>query len=107
MSITVNQGTQKPRTELHDGAETLLKCSGCDKPLVFVWANQPNLDVDFKVRADCCYCEDHSFPIEVHGGFAVRGFDRELDCPENVRPIVNITNINYQDTDVTVETEKV
>ncbi len=107
MSVVVHSYSRNPSQGRVDGEQVLLKCSGCDKPLVYVWANQPNLDVDFKVRADCCYCEDKSFPIDVHGGFSVRGYDKPLDCPENVRAIVDIVNIGYNQDEVLIETEKV
>lgn len=109
MSIIVGGYNKKGESPITDGPETLLKCSGCDKPLVYIWSNRPELDVDFTIKANCCYCDDHSFPIKRHGGCGARGYDKQLDCPENVRPVVNITNIgiDYDNLNVLIETEKV
>lgn len=112
MSIVVNQYEKNGGTGGRvDGKQTLLTCSGCDKELCYVWANQPSKKVDFKIVAKCCYCDDKSFPIEIHGGFAVRGYDRKLEgsnLPEDVRPVVDIVNVDYSDDDcVVIETEKV
>jgi len=109
MGVIISQTCNKSHDQITDGPEVLLKCSGCDKPLVYIWSNRPKQDIDLTIRANCCYCDDHSFPIKRHGGCGARGYDKQLDCPENVRPIVNITNIsiNYDDLTVTIETEKV
>tara|TARA_Y100000310_G_scaffold210395_1_gene211014 strand:- start:331 stop:660 length:330 start_codon:yes stop_codon:yes gene_type:complete len=55
--------------EMSDGGKHLLKCSACDKELVEIWITKKELDVRFKLRAECAYCGDYSFPVEVEGGF--------------------------------------
>ena len=55
--------------EMADGGKCLLKCSACDKELVEIWITKKDLDVRFKMRAKCAYCNDYSFPVEVEGGF--------------------------------------
>ncbi len=107
MSVVVHNIVPRPVEALVDGQTFLIKCSGCDKPLVFVWANRPELDIDYNVLAECCYCEDKSFPLQIHGGFSIRGYDREIDSPENVRPIVNIVNMRHCGDNITIETQKV
>ena len=62
---------EKIRTEgeMLDGGKHLLKCSACDKDLVEIWITKKELDVKFRLRAECAYCGDHSFSVEVAGGF--------------------------------------
>jgi len=62
---------EKIRTEgeMLDGGKHLLKCSACDKELVEIWITKKELDVRFKIRAECPYCGDYSFAVEVEGGF--------------------------------------
>jgi hypothetical protein len=107
MPVIVHNTVKKPMQACVDSKDILVSCSNCDMPLIYVWPNHPKLDIDVKIIANCCYCDDKSFPLEVHGGFGYRGYDRPMDNPENVRPIVNITNISQDGDRVTVETEKV
>jgi hypothetical protein len=62
---------EKIRTEgeMLDGGKHLLKCSACNKDLVEIWITKKELDVRFKIRAECAYCGDYSFSVEVEGGF--------------------------------------
>ena len=55
--------------EMLDGGKHVLKCSACSKELVEIWITKKELDVKFKMRAKCAYCDDYSFPVEVAGGF--------------------------------------
>ena len=55
--------------ELLDGGKHILTCSNCNKDLVEVWITKKDLDVRFKLRAKCAYCDDGSYDVEVTGGF--------------------------------------
>ena len=55
--------------EMLDGGTHILKCSACDKELVEIWITKKDLDVRFRLRAKCPYCDDYSFSVEVDGGF--------------------------------------
>jgi len=80
--------------EMLDGGTHVLKCSACDKQLVEIWITKKELDVRFKLRAKCAYCNDYSFPVEVEGGFhlgitddcLIDGYDtEEIDSREAER----------------------
>ena len=52
-----------------DGGKHALNCSACNKQLVEIWITKKELDVRFRMRAQCPYCDDYSFSVEVDGGF--------------------------------------
>jgi hypothetical protein len=54
---------------LLDAGHTILKCSACGNDLVDVWLVKENLPIKSFIRAECAYCGDHSFAVEVHGKF--------------------------------------
>lgn len=55
--------------DMVDGGKHILKCSACSKDLVEIWITKKELDVRFKLRAKCAYCDDYSFSVEIEGGF--------------------------------------
>lgn len=64
------------------GGEKLLKCSACNKPLVKIVITRPNeLDpttknvIEWKLKADCPYCGDHSFEEVIKGGWTYSGIE--------------------------------
>ena len=59
---------------LKDGNKITLKCSSCNKKLVNIWITRPDESYVWKIRAKCCYCDDHSFDLEVKGGFHFGGY---------------------------------
>lgn len=52
-----------------DGGEHTLRCSACSRDLAKIWVVRPNLPIKSFVRAECAYCGDHSFELEVIGQF--------------------------------------
>lgn len=54
---------------LKDGGHTIIECSACGAPLVDIWVTRPDEDYDWSLEANCPHCGDHSFVVEVHGGF--------------------------------------
>tara|TARA_E500000331_G_scaffold227526_1_gene217766 strand:+ start:1413 stop:1658 length:246 start_codon:yes stop_codon:yes gene_type:complete len=57
-----------------DEKATTLECSNCSKKLVEVWVkNSENKKT--KLRAECCYCGDKSYAVEIKGDFYVGGTD--------------------------------
>jgi len=58
-------------------------CSACDKPLANIWVVKPNLPIKSFVRAECAYCGDHSFVLEVEGKF-LSGHVEGLTMVDNV-----------------------
>lgn len=68
--------------KLVDGPHTILKCSACGKRLADIWVTRPQIDMVFKYRAKCCYCQDYSFPVELKGGVAYAGIsEANVDSP--------------------------
>tara|TARA_Y100001938_G_scaffold131336_1_gene188320 strand:- start:3004 stop:3252 length:249 start_codon:yes stop_codon:yes gene_type:complete len=52
----------------------VLECSNCSKKLVEIWIKNSS-DKLSKVRAECCYCGDRSYSVEVRGEFYIGGTD--------------------------------
>lgn len=66
---------------LKDAGHTILRCSGCNKPLVDIWRTRPNqIDprthkpFEWKFVAQCCYCNDKSYITTVQGGVHIGGY---------------------------------
>jgi len=56
-------------TDLVDGNHTIVKCSMCKKKLCDAWVIQPSFKMKSKIVADCDYCGDKSYEVEVEGKF--------------------------------------
>jgi hypothetical protein len=72
---------ESPEIGLVDGPHVILTCTSCNAPLADIWVTQPNLTdpitrevFSTEFMAHCCYCGDHSFIEEVHGGFFPGGY---------------------------------
>ena len=48
-----------------DGKHTYFYCSNCNAPLLDIWHLQPTDQTIWKVRADCPFCDDHSFVKDI------------------------------------------
>lgn len=103
-------------TKLQDGGSVQLNCSSCDKPLVVLFRTRPNeklkngKNLEWTVKAKCCYCDDFSWVKKIQGGFHHKGYDvpHPNGNPEDVIPYVNVTNIEPDENGVVVfYTEKV
>jgi hypothetical protein len=78
-----------PRAGLRDGGHVVLSCSACGRPLVDVWVVKPDaLDPTtggpfvWHLRAECCYCGDRSFPVEVRGRWALGPAGEDVPNPD-------------------------
>jgi hypothetical protein len=77
MSVKIIQKERKaPVLRGIKNHETItLCCSNCDKPLMDVMVLDPNAknpdgsDMEWRLQALCCYCNDKSFVKEVKGRF--------------------------------------
>lgn len=58
---------------LKDLGGEYLKCSSCNKKLVYIW-RVTDQDVEFSYIANCPYCGDKSFPKKIHGGIQFSGY---------------------------------
>jgi len=56
---------------LIDGGKTIIKCSTCDCSLAEIWIVKPNLPIKSKIIAQCPFCGNSSFQIEVNGKFII------------------------------------
>lgn len=56
-----------------DGGHKIIKCSGCNVPLVDVWVTQPNLKIKSVIKVKCPHCDDSSFKTSVDGGIYISG----------------------------------
>jgi hypothetical protein len=85
---------------LQDGGHVIIRCSGCNKPLVDIWRTRPNqIDprtnkpFEWKFIAECCYCGDKSYLTTVLGGFHIGGYGiNSADANEAYEK----TSIEYQ-----------
>lgn len=55
---------------MKDGGHVYVCCSACGAGLVDCWRNRPNEPERWVVQANCPFCGDHSFQVEIVGGFA-------------------------------------
>ena len=98
------------KSGLQDGKHVILECAACGKPLADIWNTRPNLmdpstgkPFEWKIRAECPYCEDRSFVEKIHGGFHI-GFIAKVN-PDNYqdeKQITKLRNIRYEDNGVVV-----
>lgn len=81
-----------------DEREILIGCSACAAPLVLVYITRPNQEQFTKINCiKCPYCGDHSFSVEIVGGFHVGNTDK---C--------NLADFRYEDDgSVTIEVVEV
>lgn len=90
-----SEDDEKEPVGLEDGGHTILKCSGCGRGLIDIFRTQPNaIDpatrkvFEWKVKAKCCFCGDHSYITEIKGKFHLSGYgvikedDPSQDIPE-------------------------
>lgn len=78
--------------------EKVLKCSGCNKPLVKLWIiEKEEKTKPVKIAAKCCYCDDKSYAVEIADAFFIAGYG--LPDPkdeDNEIPVVDI--VDQQET---------
>lgn len=69
--IEISSAVDKERAKfgLEDAGHNILRCSNCSAPLVDIWITNPKIDIQWKVRAECCHCGDKSFESIIHGQF--------------------------------------
>ena len=70
----INDDKYQP-TGATDGGHVLLTCSACGVPLVDIWINHPEDDIDWTFRANCAHCGDKSYEKKVHGTYLLGGTD--------------------------------
>jgi hypothetical protein len=46
---------------------TKVKCSNCNKELMFLYEKEKSGNPLFKLKVDCCYCSDTSYLKEIYG----------------------------------------
>lgn len=73
-TLKVNRPVEPVDTTLEDGGKILIKCSNCDKPLAYFWQTDKQIPFTSKVKVNCCYCKDASFPVSIEGRFAYGGY---------------------------------
>lgn len=67
-----------------------LRCSACGDLLLEVMVGSPDADFVSYFRAECCFCGDRSFPVEVRGaGLGIVATDRTIHA--STRPEGRIT----------------
>lgn len=81
--------------KIKDGGHKIIKCSGCNKPLIDVWITRPDFDFQAKIRAKCCYCSDSSYLTDIKGIFHIGGISKLLD--EETLDDIGITSIESID----------
>lgn len=69
---------------LKDGGHIIVKCSACNKPLMDCWITNAKEKFEWKVKATCPYCGDHSFEYFVKGRFAYGPIFKDEDHPITV-----------------------
>lgn len=67
MEVEINN-TYREKLGLVDGKSVILKCFSCGKKLLECKIVQPDVDVDWNIRADCP-CGDSSEVVSLHGRF--------------------------------------
>jgi hypothetical protein len=71
---------------LQNGGHLYPKCSNCAALLMDIFVTRPHEPEVWKVRAECPFCGDCSFTIEVKGGFHMGGYGtpREEDSDDDI-----------------------
>lgn len=54
---------------LRQGGHVIVSCSSCRAGLMDIWRTRPHEPHTWKVQANCPFCGDKSFVVEVQGGF--------------------------------------
>lgn len=54
---------------LVDHGHVYIKCSNCLAPLVDVWLIDKELDIRWKLKAECPHCGDYSFVYDIQGRY--------------------------------------
>ena len=96
--------------KLVDGPHTILKCSSCGKRLADIWVTRPQINMIFKYRARCCYCQDCSFPVELKGGVAYAGIcetNLTSDSVDDWRAYTTIESVEWGNGIVDLITKKI
>lgn len=91
-------------TFMIDGGTTTIKCSNCGQALASIWVMRPNLDIQSKIIAECCFCGDKSFTVEIKGQFATGHVDGVVMIENILEDITEKDGIIYQE--VLIKTEK-
>lgn len=83
---------------LVDGGHLYVHCSSCRAALLDVFRTRPHEPHRWKLKANCPFCGDVSFIVEVVGGFHIGGIalspDDEPDEDRAVSTIVESSDIN-------------
>lgn len=86
------------------GGEHLLDCSACGKPLVKIVVTRPDEKdpctgkvIEWKLKAKCCYCDDHSFEKTIHGGWTYSGI-----FGKDQRLITEVKDMDFNQEKLTV-----
>jgi len=58
-------------SDVIDGGHEIIKCSGCDCPLVDIWHIRPYETKITRIFATCPWCGEQSYIQEIKGGFCI------------------------------------
>lgn len=79
--LTKDEPRERELRGLEDGGHVIVRCSNCNAALLDVWKTMPNAvnkrtgqPFHWQLRANCPFCEDRSFVVEVDGIFHVGGY---------------------------------
>ncbi len=85
---------QEKKTALQDGGHVYVSCSNCDACLMDIWITRPNETEVWNVIAECPFCGDKSYMVEIHGGFHPGGYGQiKEDDPEDDVASTNIGDV--------------
>lgn len=95
---------------LSDGGHHIIKCSACNKPLCDIWVIRPHVDISFKYRATCPYCNDKSFLKEIKGGITYGGIaeaDPNSETIDDKRTLTVVEDVEWGGEIVEFKVKKV
>ena len=64
-----NNIDEKEDFEVTNHKHEVIRCSNCEKGLVDVWVTRPDFPIAQALRADCPFCNDQSYIVDIQGGF--------------------------------------
>lgn len=87
---------------LTDNEEIILKCSNCDRDLVYIMRVNDDPDFDFVYQANCPFCGDKSFQKRIvgriyHGPIAIK--NAESDNDDDLGLVTDVEDIVPSSTD--------
>lgn len=93
-NLAVGRSEVRRPAGLTDGGHVYLSCSDCQALLMDLWVTRPHEDEAWLYSANCPWCGDKSFPVEVKGGIFPAGYGTPIPGDEdNVVPSTNYVDV--------------